>query len=303
MGAIPASSPRNVAPNVYNDLVINESQALMTGSALGQAARFLALAEGRLDGWCRAEEVAALAPKAVAEAEQVDRWVRRLEVLVHQHPEVHVLIDGTEGYPKNLGSVEGRPAVLFVDGLILPDDARALAVVGSRQADLTVIKAASGLASRLAHAGYTVVSGLARGVDTASHKGALAAGGRTIAVVGTGIDQMFPPENGGLVQRIRRSGAVVSQFPPGHGPTKTSFPARNSVIAGLSRGSIVVTANERSGTRIEIDRTLAQGRPVFLWQPFLGDQPWAWRLAEHPHVHMVTSVDDIEDVLTVTPMA
>lgn len=272
----------------------------MTDPALATAARLLALAESHQDGWRRAEELERSGDGP--SAGEVDRWTSRLEALCRDHPDVHVLTNTMDGYPENLRSVKGRPALLFVDGAILPGDARALAVVGSRQAHEGAISTASGLAATLARAGYTIVSGLARGVDTAAHKGALAAGGRTVAVVGTGIDEVFPPENGGLVDRIRRSGALVSQFPPGHGPTKTTFPARNAVIAGLSLGSLVVTANERSGTRIEIDRTLAQGRPVFLWEPYLGDQAWARRLAERPLVHMVASVHDIEPVLGGTPM-
>lgn len=192
--------------------------------------------------------------------------------------------------------------MLFVDGAITPADTRSVAVVGSREADSGAINTAAALASDLAEAGFTVVSGLARGVDTAGHKGALASGGRTLAVVGTGIDEVFPPENRGLVGRIRRSGAVVSQFPPGHGPTKTTFPARNAVIAGLALGSLVVTASERSGTRIEMDRTLELGRPVFLWEPRLGGQVWAQRLAERPLVHMVASAADIERLLAGTPL-
>lgn len=285
-------------PHAYDHCVTNDAQALMADPAL--AAQLLALAEVHQDGWCRAEEVERLGDGSLAG--KANRWTSRLEALVRDHPNVHLLTDGMDGYPQNLRSVEGRPALLFVDGAILSGDARALAVVGSRQANEDAISTASGLASALARAGYTVVSGLARGIDTAAHKGALAAGGRTIAVVGTGIDEVFPAENGGLVDRIRQSGALVSQFPPGHGPTKTTFPARNAVIAGLSLGSLIVTASERSGTRIEIDRTLAQGRPVFLWEPYLGDQAWARRLAERPLVHMVASVYEIEPVLGATPM-
>lgn len=277
---------------------------MLTDPTLELPARLLALGESRQDGWCPVEDTARptdLGSGHVALA--AERWATRLEGLLAERPGLRVMVDGADGYPANLRAVEGRPALLFVEGAILPGDDRALAVVGSRQAEEAAIAAASYIASELAHLGYTVVSGLARGVDTAAHKGALAGGGRTIAVVGTGVNEVFPPENGNLLARIRASGALVSQFPPGHGPTKTTFPARNAVIAGLSLGSIVVTASERSGSRIEIDRTLAQGRPVFLWQPFLGHQAWARRLAERPLVHLVASVAEIERLLGGTPTA
>lgn len=115
--------------------------------------------------------------------------------------------------------------------------------------------------------------------------------------MGTGIGRFFPPENAPLAEVIRTHGALLSQFPPGYGPTKTTFPARNAVIAGLSKGSVIIAANERSGTRIEIDNTIAQGRPVLLWRPFLASQRWARELTRDPLVDFVESVDDIEEVL------
>jgi len=282
----------------------SEAHPLVIDSTLEIAARLLAWGKGHQDGWCSVEQAARLRDASGDDMNlAMGRWRRQLSVLLRERPEVRVVIEGADGYPANLSSVSGRPSMLFVDGTILTRDHQALAVVGSRKVEEAAAAAAADIGSRLALLGYTVVSGLARGVDTAGHKGALAAGGRTIAVVGTGIDEVFPPENGGLVSRIRRSGALVSQFPPGYGPTKTTFPARNAVIAGLSLGSIVVTASERSGTRIEIDRTLAQGRPVFLWKPFLGHDAWARRLAADPLVHLVGSVDEIDDIVRRTSRA
>jgi len=270
----------------------------MTGPDLKVAAWLLALGEGRQDGWCRAEDARVRQDDdLVGGPETVERWVARLDTLLSHRPDMQIVVDGAKSYPPNLTPVEGRPALLFVDGTIGRADNRAVAVVGSRKADGAALDATSEIAAELGVRGYTVVSGLARGVDTAAHKGAIAGGGRTIAVVGTGIDEVFPPENGGLLSRIRRSGALVSQFPPGHGPTKTTFPARNAVIAGLSLGSVVVTANERSGTRIEIDRTLAQGRPVLLWAPFLAREAWARRFVANPLVHLVETVDEIDSIV------
>ncbi len=271
---------------------------MLTDPDLGMAARILAMAETRKDGWARAEDLDRLTVTDSLFADPaVERWALRLGSLLHDRPAVQVVVDGTEGYPNNLRTVAGRPALLFLDGMKLPEDDRALAVVGSRQATDEAIAVTSMVAGELVRRHYTVVSGLARGIDTAAHKGALAAGGRTIAVVGTGIDEVFPPENGGFIESVRSAGLLVSQFPPGYGPTKTTFPARNAVIAGMSLASLVVTASERSGTRIEIDRSLAQGRPVFLWEPLLGAQPWAQELASDPLVHLIRSADEVDEVL------
>ena len=111
--------------------------------------------------------------------------------------------------------------------------------------------------------------------------------------MGTGTGVIFPPENAALSDRIRNHGALISQFPPGFGPTRASFPARNAVIAGMSLGSLIITANERSGTRIEIDPPLAQGRPVLLWRGLLESERWAHQLALDPLVRFVDSVEEI----------
>ena len=170
-------------------------------------------------------------------------------------------------------------------------------MVGSRDASEQAADAAREVAAALTDAGTTIVSGLARGVDTAAHRGTLDAGGRTTAVVGTGIDVVFPPENRDLIERIVRSGAVVSQFPPGLRPSKTSFPVRNAVIAGLSSASVVIEAEELSGTRIEMDYTLEFNRPVLLWAPVLGKRPWARSLAAaDDNVHLVCSVSEIREL-------
>lgn len=262
------------------------------------AARILAMAERRQDGWCPAEDLpTSLDGDLFGATLDFAPWARGLEDLLRRRPGLRFAADGGAGYPRNLRHVAGRPALLFLDGTFEPADDRAVAVVGSRQADDAAILATTAIARELVERSYTVVSGLARGIDTAAHKGALVAGGRTIAVVGTGIDEVFPPENGGFIDRIRAAGVIISQFPPGHGPTKTTFPARNAVIAGLSLGSLVVTASERSGTRIEIDRSLAQGRPVFLWEPLLGSQRWARTLAAHDLVHLIRSLDELAQVL------
>lgn len=166
--------------------------------------------------------------------------------------------------------------------------------MGSRSASEEALAAASEMGSAIADAGWVVVSGLARGIDTAGHLGALAVAGRTVAVLGTGIDEIFPPENKGLVERIVEDGAVVSQFPPGAEYSKTGFPSRNAVIAGLAAATLVMEAEERSGTRIAMRRTLELDKPVLLWGPTVGRKPWARELADdNPLVDIVETSDEI----------
>jgi DNA processing protein len=115
--------------------------------------------------------------------------------------------------------------------------------------------------------------------------------------MGTGLGKVFPDENRGLAKRIATAGALVSQFPPGYGPTKTTFPARNTLIAGLSAVSLVIEMKEHSGTRIELDSALAQSKPVLLWEPILGERHWARDLTEHPLVRFVSTSEEVVEAL------
>jgi DNA processing protein len=167
-------------------------------------------------------------------------------------------------YPPGLHQVAGPPPVLFVRGRLTSADAQAVAVVGTRRATSYGQAVAQRLARDLAAAGVTVVSGLAKGIDTAAHRAALQAGGRTIAVLGNGLDQVYPPENAGLARQIAESdaGAVVSEFAPGVPPDAVNFPRRNRIISGLSLATVIVEAGERSGALITADFALEQGREV-----------------------------------------
>ena len=175
---------------------------------------------------------------------------------------MHTLAPGTEGYPPLLAVVVNAPT-LYVRGSVLADDALAIAIVGSRRATPYGVEVAERLAGDLARRGVTIVSGLARGIDTAAHRGALDAGGRTIAVLGHGLDICYPAENRALGGRIEASGALVSQFVIGTRPHAWHFPARNRTIAGLALGVVVVEAAERSGALITASLAGELGREVY----------------------------------------
>jgi DNA processing protein len=274
------------------------TSARLRDTDLRAAAALLAAAEDAQDGWL--PEHRTTEPQLVDHRDATS-WETRLRRLVSRHPQLMIAYACSDRYPINLNNVASRPAILFVEGTLNEADARAAAVVGSRNATPAALDMASNVAGALAAAGATVVSGLARGIDTAAHEGALAAPGRTVAVMGTGIGVVFPTENTELASRIRERGALVTQFPPGYGPTKTTFPARNAVIAGMSRCSVVMTASERSGTQIEINHTIEQNKPVLLWAPLLHGQAWANELAQHPLVRFVDSAQEILAIVDAFP--
>jgi DNA processing protein len=175
----------------------------------------------------------------------------------------HILIQTDDDYPGLLRQIYDPPIVLYVRGRLNERDKNAVAMVGSRMTTHYGIEAARKLAYQLAYVGVTVVSGGARGIDTAAHQGALSAGGRTVAVLGTGINLVFPPENAELFERITGSGAVITQFPFNRAADKQSFPIRNRIVAGMSLGTVVVEANLTSGALITANMAVDYGRQVF----------------------------------------
>jgi DNA processing protein len=183
-----------------------------------------------------------------------------------------------------------------VAGALTAGDRRAVAVIGARRASRSGLQAAGTVARHLVDRGYTVVSGLAAGIDTAAHTAALELGGRTVAVIGTGLGHCFPQENAALQRRIASEGAVVSQFWPNTAPSRRTFPMRNAVMSGTALGSVIVEASERSGARVQARLALAHGRPVFLMESVLAQQ-WARALASRPGVHVVRSPVDITDTI------
>ena len=189
----------------------------------------------------------------------------RAEEAIQKATEKNALIFSLEDdeYPKLLKNIYDPPPVLYVKGEGFSPDAKTLAIVGTRKASHYGKEIAKKLAFELASLGITVVSGMALGIDTAAHAGALAANGKTIAVFGCGVDVIYPFSNRELARKIESSGAVVSEFPMGTGVDKGHFPRRNRVIAGLSLGVIVVEGHYDSGAMITAKYALDEGREVF----------------------------------------
>ncbi len=211
---------------------------------------------------------------------------------------VTIIAIGDAAYPARLRTIFDPPSSLYVRGQLTTADDLAVAIVGARRATAYGRIIAEHLARDLAACGITVVSGLARGIDAAAHRGALDAGGRTIAVLGCGPDVVYPPEHGGLMNDVIGHGAVVSEFTPGTQPHPGQFPKRNRIISGLSLGVVVVEGREDSGALITADAALEQGREVFAVPGRITDPT-----ARAPHrllqqgAKLVERVDDILEEL------
>lgn len=234
--------------------------------------------------------VANVTPEHVASAERVLNDLR---------DEIGLLTVLDERYPDNLRQIYNRPPFLFFLGELGRPIGRSVAVVGTRNASPSGVEQAALLADGLARAGVTVVSGLARGIDTAAHEATLAAGGRTIAVLGAGIrSKIYPPQNEGLATRILDAGgALVSQFWPTAPPTRWSFPMRNVTMSGMSHGTVVVEANSTSGAKNQAMRAVDHGKRLFLVRDLVLGEEWARKLAARSR--LVTVVDSVQDIVDV----
>ena len=188
---------------------------------------------------------------------------KELEKLAKEKLSVITILD--ENYPRLLKEIYDPPALLYIKGQIIPEDEKALAIVGTRNASAYGQQAAVYLTGQLAQTELTIVSGLARGIDTLAHLAALQNNGRTIAVIGSGLDMasIYPPSNRKLAEQIAHQGAVVSEYPLGSPALKHHFPARNRIISGLSLGTLVIEAPEKSGALLTARHALEQNREVF----------------------------------------
>ena len=240
-------------------------------------------------------------------ARRIQSWEERVDLSV-EHAKmaesgIHALTAQSEWYPALLRTIHDPPIVLYVWGELSPADAQAVGVVGSRQSSFYGTETAKKLSYQLAGAKYTIFSGLARGIDTAAHQGALAAGGRTVAVLGCGLSQIYPPENFDLAERIADGhGAVISEFPMSVTPDRTTFPMRNRIISGCSLGVLVVEAGLQSGALISANQAAEQGRTVFA-VPGQIDRPGSQgsnRLIQQG-AKLVMEAEDILEELTMLP--
>jgi DNA processing protein len=210
-----------------------------------------------------------LAVRGIGEdtAESIAGWEKQVDLIAElkriQEFGCHILTQEDEDYPLSLREIYDPPIVLYVKGTLDAKDKNAVAIVGSRQTTHYGLEVARKFGYQLGYVGVTVVSGGARGIDTAAHQGALNARGRTVAVLGTGINIIFPPENAELFERIAENGAVVTQFPFNRQADKQSFPIRNRIVAGMTLGTVVVEANLTSGALITANFATEYGRQIF----------------------------------------
>jgi DNA processing protein len=196
-----------------------------------------------------------------------------------------------ETYPVNLRMVYDRPPALFFRGELAGDE-RSVAVVGTREATDEGLEQARAVVHALLERKYVIVSGLAAGIDTAAHRATLEAGERTVAVIGTGLRHAFPKQNTGLQAQLASTSAVLSQFWPGQGPRRWTFPLRNAVMSGFARATVVVEASDSSGARGQARLAREHGRPVFLLGSLL-QHDWARRARDYPNVYVVDDGHEI----------
>jgi DNA processing protein len=240
----------------------------------------------------RVGEAACAGIRAVTD-EQVDA-----ELAEAERRGARILLQTDDEFPAALKTIYDPPAVLYVLGRLEPADALALAVVGSRGCSLYGLEQAERFAQLLARAGFTVVSGGARGIDTAAHRGALAAAGRTVAVMGCGLSCLYPDENAKLFEQILADGrgAIVSELPMRIGVKAGNFPLRNRIISGLSLGVLVVEAGLHSGAMITAREAIEQGREVFA-MPGRVDSPMSQGTNDLIRQHSAALVQNLEDIL------
>jgi DNA processing protein len=246
------------------------------------------------------QRVSGIGPKmaqAISEFQSASAVERELRAV--QSAACQIITQNDEEYPALLKAIEDPPPVLYVKGDLGDPMALGIAVVGSRRPSIYGKVVAEQLARGLAACGVTVVSGLARGIDSVAHLSTLEGGGRTIAILGCGLAYMYPPENHRLAERIRHQGAVLSEFPMTTKPDRLNFPLRNRTISGLALGTVVVEAGERSGALITAQWALEQGREVF---GVPGNVTAPTSRGTNRLIKMgATLVEDVDDILNELP--
>jgi DNA processing protein len=252
----------------HDDLIDTLRLALVSGvgprirkallERFGTARAVLAAAPSEL------QAVYGVGPKVAHNIAGADHEIEvEAEIALCREHGIDIITEAHCAYPRVLRDIHDPPGVLFVRGKIKPVDALAIGIVGTRHGTQYGLRQAERLAGGLARAGLTIISGLARGIDAAAHRGAMAAGGRTIAVLASGVMNIYPPEHNQLAEEVAACGALVSESPPRCEPLSGMFPQRNRLISGLSLGVIVVEAAERSGALITARHAMEHGREVF----------------------------------------
>jgi len=207
------------------------------------------------------EGISGRAVEAITGFKPTDEIDREIDEILSK--EINIITLNSPDYPENLKNIYDPPPFLYVKGSFVEGDKNSVAVVGSRNASEYGIKVTQEISRNLASLGITIVSGMARGIDSAAHIAAIQGGGRTVAVLGSGVDVIYPPENRRLFERIAENGAVVSEYPLGTRPNSYNFPPRNRIISGFSLGVLVVEASPKSGSLITAKLALDQGRDVY----------------------------------------
>ena len=228
------------------------------------------------------------------EADPLDAAAAQIADWADQGWRVLTILD--EDYPARLRAIHQAPPVLFARGTVVRDDV-AVSVVGSRKASPRGLDIAAGVARELVARGVTVLGGLALGIDAAAHRAALGAGGRTVGVIGTGIDRAYPAPNRELQEQIAGRGLVLSQFWPGAAPQRHNFLMRNATMSGYGLATVVVEAGEQSGSRAQARIAVGHGRPVILTSRVVAGNDWARALVGRPGVHVASHLQAVLDVV------
>ncbi len=274
--------------------------SLVPGVGRSSVARLIAYFEDPCDALTASElelsHVEGLNPKTARAIREFDfRQALEQEQELLERYEVQIITLDDDAYPENLRHISDPPAVLYVKGELKETDKYAVAMVGARKCSRYGKLVAEDLAKQLAEKGITVVSGMARGIDSAAHRGVIKAAGRTIAVLGNGLSVVYPPENKELMEQIAQNGAVISEFSMATTPIGYNFPIRNRIISGLSLGVVVVEAAKRSGSSITIGCALEQGRECFAVPGSINSFT---SRGTHHHIKLGAKlVENVEDIL------